>query len=502
MKNYFLIGLLFTMGTLQSCQYFSKNEGGSPQQYTCPMPEDSVFSDKPGKCPKCGMELVLMEPQQDDHAHETSKGMYTCPMPEDSVFSAKPGKCPKCGMDLVLMEPQHDDHKHESEKGMYTCPMPEDSVFSDKPGTCPKCGMDLIPVEPSVDKQENTGLDALLKPANEFVISQIPLTVVRTQEMPIEWDAIGRVEYDTRSIGTVSARVAGRIEKLYVRYRYQLVKKGQRLLDIYSPELVTAQQEWLFLAKQDPDNTAFLQSAREKLILLGMTPEQLDQVLKSGKPMMTVPVFSNYSGHVHEAAGSASRMTGGGINMGSSALLTTQELPLKEGMYLQRGQSVFTIYNPARAWALLNVYGENQQLVKTGQRVRIVPETAPSKDFRATVSFVEPFYRAGSKTLTVRVHFDNSGLKLPIGSQVKATVFGEFTTGEWLPEEAVLSLGLEKVVFARSGGGFAAKRIETGRMHNHWIEVRGGLRQTDSVAVNAQYLMDSESFIKIKDKIL
>jgi Cu(I)/Ag(I) efflux system membrane fusion protein len=137
-------------------------------------------------------------------------------------------------------------------------------------------------------------------------------------------------------------------------------------------------------------------------------------------------------------------------------------------------------------------------MVKTGQRVRVVPETAPDKDFRATISFVEPFYRTGSKSVTARVYFDNSMLKLPIGSQVRATVFGDYSEGQWLPREAVLSLGLEKVVFERTEGGFIPRKIKTGREHKQWVEVRSGLMATDSVATNAQYLMDSESFIKIK----
>jgi Cu(I)/Ag(I) efflux system membrane fusion protein len=127
-----------------------------------------------------------------------------------------------------------------------------------------------------------------------------------------------------------------------------------------------------------------------------------------------------------------------------------------------------------------------------------VPETAPAKDFRASVSFIEPFYRSGSKTLTVRVNFDNSKLGLPIGSQVRATIFGDYADGQWLPKESILSLGLEKVVFAKTGSGFSAQRVETGRTQGQWVEVLKGLSPTDSVAANAQYLMDSESFIKVK----
>ena len=129
--------------------------------------------------------------------------------------------------------------------------------------------------------------------------------------------------------------------------------------------------------------------------------------------------------------------------------LITEELSLKEGMYLQKGQSVFTVFNPDRAWAILNIYGENQALVKVGNTVRVVPETAPAKDFRAMIDFIEPFYRKESKTLTARVYFNNNNLKIPIGSQVRATIFGNTKDAYWLPKEAVLSLGIDKVVFQK-----------------------------------------------------
>jgi len=426
------------------------------------------------------------------HQTEVAKDMYTCPMPEDSVFSDKPGKCPKCGMDLVKMEM----NEHQHDKVEYTCPMhPE--IIKDKPGTCPICGMDLVKKETDSKKVGDIELESLLKPTNEFVVSSIPVTKIEQRGEQIEIEALGNIAYDTRQVGSISARVSGRIEKLYVRYRYQKISKGQKILDIYSPELLTAQQNLLFLLKNDAENTTFIQAAKDKLLLLGMSNEQLQQVIQSGKPSLTIAVYSNYSGHIHEAA------NGGGMNTVSGNMrdisLITEELSLKEGMYVQKGQAVFTVFNPDRAWAVLSIYGDNQSLVKTGNAVRVVPETAPGKDFRAVIDFIEPFYRKESKTLTARVYFNNSALKIPIGSQVKATVFGDTKEAFWLPKEAVLSLGMDKVVFSKTDGGFKAVKINTGISHEKHIQVVSGLSVTDSVATNAQYLMDSESFIKVKN---
>jgi membrane fusion protein, copper/silver efflux system len=259
---------------------------------------------------------------------------------------------------------------------------------------------------------------------------------------------------------------------------------------------MTAQQNLLFLVKNDPNNTTFIQVAKEKLLLLGMSNQQLQQIIQTGKPSLTIAVYSNYSGHIHEANSSNMNISSGIMN---DVSLITEELSLKEGMYLQKGQSVFTVYNPDRAWAILNIYGENQSLIKTGTIVRIIPETSPDKGFSASVDFIEPFYQKENKTLTARVYFNNSALKIPIGSQVKATIVGNSKDAYWLPKEAVVSLGLEKVVFFKTDAGFKAHKINAGITHKNHIQILSGLNETDSVAINAQYLMDSESFIKIKN---
>ncbi len=347
------------------------------------------------------------------------------------------------------------------------------------------------------NQPQSAKLESLTKPTNEFVLSSIPITAIQRKDEQIEVEALGNVAYDTRQIGSISSRVAGRIEKLYVRYRYQAISMGQRVMDIYSPEMMTAQQNLLFLIKNDPDNTTFIQAAKDKLLLLGMSNEQLKQIIRTNDPSFTIAVYSNYYGHIHESAmnGTMNTQLAG---MKDIALIT-EELSLKEGMYVQKGQSVFVVYNPDQAWALLNIYGDNQGLVQKGNMVRINPETAPGKDFRASIDFIEPFYRKDSKTLTARVYFNNSELKIPIGSQVKATIFGNSKDAYWLPATSVLSMGMDKVVFLKTGNGFKAHNVNTGILNKGQIQIMSGLSPSDSVAVNAQYLMDSESFIKIKE---
>jgi len=358
-------------------------------------------------------------------------------------------------------------------------------------------GMDMSSSGSDSATISDAQLNFLLKPTNEYVLSTVPVTTISTANEAVEIKALGNIMYDTRQVGSVSARVAGRIEKLYVRYRYQAVSKGQKILDLYSPEILTAQQNLLFLLKNDPENISFITAAKEKLLLLGMSNAQLQQVIKTRKPTLTISIYSPYTGHVHEAE-QMSNTEQPPAAMKDIALLT-EELRLKEGMYLEKGQSIFSIYNPGKAWAVLNFFADEQSAINTGSPVSIVPETMPGKAFTAKINFIEPFYRKENKTVTARVYFDNSTLKIPIGSQVTATLYGKSLPGYWLASDAIVSLGMDKAVFVKQGAGFKAHKVAIGAANKNSIQILSGLSLQDTVAANAQFLMDSESFIKANE---
>lgn len=346
----------------------------------------------------------------------------------------------------------------------------------------------------------DVSLNTLLQPTNSFAISTIPATTLIKRKESIEINTLGYTTYNTSATGMISARISGRIEKLYVKYRYQLVKKGQKIMDIYSPELLTAQQNLLFLLKNDPANTSFIHAVKEKLLLMGFPAEQLNQVIKTEKPLLKVSVFSHYTGHIHEAGNNNMNISSPKTTaMNEASSITSQEISIKEGMYLQKGQTIFTVNDPSKTWALLSIYPSDQALISIGNKVKIIPEGRPENAFLTSINFIEPFFRPGSKTLTARVNIDNSVLQLPIGSQLKAVIFSAPLTADWLPREAVLSLGLEKVVLIKKADGYKTQKITTGITLKDWTQVTGGISQSDSVATNAQFLMDSESFIKIQN---
>ena len=384
-------------------------------------------------------------------------------------------------------------HSHETadSKQLYTCSM-HPQILRDKPGNCPICSMKLVKKEEQ--RVNDIGLEDLLKPTNEFVITSVPVTIIQNNAEEIPVEAIGNIEKDTREIGSISTRVAGRIEKLYVRYRYQMIEKGEKIMEIYSPQIATAQQNLLFLLKTDASNTSIINAAKQRLLLMGMSSRQLSQLIATGKTTLTISVYSNIMGHVHEAG--QEQMDAAGNMQGSST--TTAPLTIREGMYVMQGQRIFSLTDPHKAWAVLNIFPENQHFVKVGNAVKIVPEAMPQKAFRGQINFIEPFYRQGSKTLTARVQFNNYQIKIPIGSQVRANIFGNITNANWLPKEAVLSLGINDIVFVKTSGGFVAHKIQSGIRQQKLVQVISGLSVKDTVASNAQYLTDSESFIKVK----
>lgn len=384
-------------------------------------------------------------------------------------------------------------HDVSESKELYTCSM-HPQIIRDKPGTCPICGMNLIKKEDNAQKITNIQLEDLIKPTNEFVISTVPVTTIKKSSEEISIEALGNIQNDTRQIASISSIVSGRIEKLYIRYRYQMIMRGEKIMEIYSPEIATAEQNLLFLLKNDASNTSLIEAAKQRLLLMGMSNQQIQQLIKTRKAALTISVYSNAMGHVHEAGQETMDATGQMQNTSTA----TAPLAIREGMYVKQGQKIFSLTNPQKAWAVLNIFPENQHIVKVGNPIKITPESMPQRAFRAKINFIEPFYRAGSKTVTARAYFNNTDLHIPIGSQVRATIFAGAANASWLPQQAVLSLGLYDVAFVKTNGGFIAKKIQTGIRQNGVVQIINGLTAVDSVAANAQYLTDSESFIKVK----
>lgn len=390
---------------------------------------------------------------------------------------------------LLIASCGNEKATHDSEK-TYTCPMhPE--IIRDAPGQCPICGMDLVEKISEGNASGDNNLELLLKPTNTYVLSQVKTIKPKQSELPLEINATGKITYDTREISVVSARVTGRIEKLHIKYLFQPIEKGQKLMDIYSKELVTEQENYIYLLNSDPENITLIKTAENRLQLQGLTAEQINELKRTKRPFQSVTIYSPFSGHLHNLIGSAVS-----TDMSSMNNSNPVELTIKEGMYVQKGQSIFNIYNTKKVWAILNIYSDKINLVKIDQPVKIQLDDKMTSNPNYTVDFIEPQIRAGENTVPIRVYISNSDNQIKIGSNIKAVIEAGKISGLFIPSTAIVNLGNRSIVFIKDDGLFKARQVQIGVESNDLVEIISGLTENETIAENAQLLMDSESFIK------
>lgn len=413
---------------------------------------------------------------------------------------------------LLLASCKNNEHAEHADT--YTCPM-HPTVLSDRPGSCPVCGMDLVRKgKPGEEVKITEDLARLIKSPNEVIVASIKTIKGEFKSLPATVEAQGLVTYDTRYVYTIPARIGGRLEKVYLKYVFQQVAKGHKVADIYSPELLTAQRELLYLIENDRDNQSLIESAKNKLYLLGASEKQVEDIIAKKEAAYTFSIFSAYSGYVisesqqapvmKASSVSASSSMGGG--MGDSGTTSTSQSAtqsnnsqtgdlIREGNYVSTGQTLFKVVNTSALRVELNLPTSQSGSVKTGDEVSL--DLGNGFTEKGKVDFVQPFFSEGEEFLKVRVYLNNSQ-QLRIGQLVAATIRLKETEALWLPKEAALDMGLEKIVFVKEREVFRPKKVITGVQTNGSIEIRQGLSSSDEVAVNAQYLVDSESFIKSK----
>lgn len=405
-------------------------------------------------------------------------------------------------------------HEHDT----YTCPM-HPTVVSDRPGSCPVCGMDLVrKARAGEEIQITEDLSKLLKSPNETVVASIKTIKGQYKSVPVSVQAQGIVTYDTRNIYTIPSRVGGRLEKVYLKYAFQPVTKGQRIAEVYSPELVTAQRELLFLLEHDSANESLINGAKRKLELLGLSNSQINDLIRTRETTNTFSIYSPYSGYLitdtqtapsipaamTPSPGSASAGMANGMGPTSSATTATssssQSNPsasiAREGSYVTAGQTLFTVVNATSLRIELDLPGAFSGAVKEGSKVQL--SFGGGKNASATIDFVQPFFGEGQDFLKVRV-YTNQTEDLHIGHLVDATINLESNESLWVPKEAVLDLGVQKVVFLKERGVLKPKMVTTGVSADGVIEITSGLASSEEIAANAQYLVDSESFVKPVD---
>jgi membrane fusion protein, copper/silver efflux system len=324
----------------------------------------------------------------------------------------------------------------------------------------------------------------------------------------------GVISYNPSQFENVSSRYMGRIEKLFVKYKNQSVTKGEKLFDIYCPDMMTGQNDLLYLLKNDPGNAELIHQARQKLILLGLTDPQIKKIEQSGQPNYTLAVYSPVSGFTidnentrgsrmnqRNPAGlpaSSSMGVSGATGMVPAAspaqpAPTGSELQLREGMYVQQGQTLFRIVKGAHLWGIFNVNPEMSAFVAVAQSVDAGSEEGV---YKGIIDFIEPVIRQGDKTMTVRVLIDNRDGHFKVGQLVHARVYGKNVTGLWIPRSAVIDLGNKSIVLVKLKDTVEPRRVITGITYENNVLVYSGLTEQDQVVEEVQYLYDSDTFIK------
>ncbi|WP_144165231.1 efflux RND transporter periplasmic adaptor subunit [Shewanella algae] len=498
-------------------QHKDHQHGTATQEYYCPM-HPEVTSHEPGRCPKCNMFLVkdeateaLAEPTQ------AMQKTYVCPMhPEET--SHEPGRCPKCNMFLVEEEEEEpgshaghaqtietqvtktkatenkaDDHSQHAmqqtkpaleikpaplDQGKnikYVCPM-HSHIISDVPGTCPICGMNLEKVEMG-GHSETVEIDV------SGQIQQALALKVAKVERDTLWKfvkTVGQIDYDESQISHIHARVNGWIEKLKVESVGDRVEKGQLLYEIYSPDLVNAQDDYLLAQEtlKRSGNSAnyqeLLRKAGLRLELLGMNQEQIKQLAKTGKTQYRVPFYARESGIV-------------------------KQLAVRDGMYIQPQTEVMSLVDLSKVWVIADVFENEQSWLEVGQAAEVNIPAMGLKGIEGKIDYIYPELDPVTRSLRVRVVLNNDqAMELRPKTLAKVSLYGGPKRDTLvIPQEALIQTGKEnRVIVKQDDASFSARKVTVGMLSQGKAEILEGLHEGENVVISGQFLLDSEASLK------
>lgn len=440
--------------------------------------------------------------------------LWTCPM-HPEILADQPGACPICGMDLVPAEgggaaDPHAGHDHGtvSEGGqLWTCPMhPE--IVDDQAGDCPICGMDLVPMEddgagggPLEMDEMGHSLAASGRTVVELdpgVVQRMNVTteVARRQEMERTVRAAGSLVVDPAQVVTVTTKFPGFVERVYANYEGQLVRRGQALFDVFSPDLVQTQEELLSAvdyarrleASSGADHDgghdavdrawALVDAAERRLFYWDVSRAQIERLKTEGTVQRTLTVAAPTSGVV------------------------TERLAGLQGMAIQPGTNALELADLGSLLVEADVYETQIDQVGVGSRAVIEPRALPGTTYRGTVRFVEPSLDPTTRAARLVIAVDNRDGRLQPG--MYATVLlTPGVAGDLGPppvtvsNQAVLRTGRRDLVVVDLGGGrFAPREVTTGAVEDGRIQILSGLEDGERVVTSAQFLIDSESNLR------
>lgn len=369
----------------------------------------------------------------------------------------------------------------EEKKVKYWVAPMDPTFIRDEPGKSPM-GMDLVPV---YEDEENSGSTISIDPVTAQNMGVRTAPVVKG-EIFRRIRTVGLVGFDEPKQYSVNAKIAGWVERLYVNETGQQVKKGQKLLEIYSPELVTAQQE-LILARQNLDALSvssfpeiaqgaerLLEASRRRLSLWDVSAKQIAKIEASGVVQKTLTLDAPYDGIVS-------------MKM------------VNEGMYIKPGAALFEISDLSRVWVYADLYENELPFVRVGQTASVTLPYANEKPRFARLTYLYPYVDPKTRTVKARIEFDNPDFALRPDMYVNVEIQADRRTNVLsIPAEAVLNSGDKQTVFVALGEGkFEPRSVKTGvQGDDGMIEVRDGVSPGEMVVTSAQFMFDSESRLR------
>jgi membrane fusion protein, copper/silver efflux system len=364
----------------------------------------------------------------------------------------------------------HAEHtQNETEK--YTCPM-HPNVVQDKPGKCPVCGMDLV----KATKSKEGSNDLML---NDSQIKLANITTERVSKRPVGQTIIinGRLALDEQQAKAISSRAAGRIEKLFIKETGQSVQKGQPLYTLYSETLLTLQQEYLLakeqyetLGKSEKRYQSFLDGAEKKLLLYGLTKDQINQLTDKNSVQPRVTFLAPATGVV-------------------------TEINVAEGQSVSEGSLLYKIEDITKLWVEADLYPNETSLVKTGDRINV--SINENNRIEARVIFLSPEYRSNTQIVVMRASIENPGLKFKPGQQAQIFLTHSSREAIALPIDAVIRDEKGTHVYIQAGHNtFRPRMVKTGLESFDQVEITEGILEGDTVAISGAYLLYSELILK------
>jgi Cu(I)/Ag(I) efflux system membrane fusion protein len=295
---------------------------------------------------------------------------------------------------------------------------------------------------------------------------------------------VGRVEVNETKLAFVNTKISGWVKKLFVDYTGQHVKKGQPLLSLYSPDLVSAQEEYLLAFKAgkssapggfkevDASRQSLLESAKRRLVLWDITDEQIEELEKTGKPGTDMTVFSPLDGIVLEKM-------------------------VLDGGYITPGMNLYKIADLSTIWVIADVYEYEVQLVKIGQKAHVSLSYEPGTSYSAVVNYIYPTLDPATRTVKVRLAMENPGLMLKPEMYANIEISASSGSRLTIPAEAVLDTGMRQIVYVeKKPGVYEMREVRLGVRGETSVEVLSGVKKGERVVTSGNFLIDSESQLR------